>query len=114
MSTYDDAIEKEIAAWPGASVTFGMRAKHREAVIAFDGQTRFVVFPSSPGDAYRGAKNKIADVRQALEELGAVRAPRLKNFGPKRERNQGVRRDMNIEPAPVRPDPWAPLRRIAQ
>lgn len=65
------AIEREVAQWPGVTLRFGNRRKHREAVLMYQDRERFVMYCSSPSDSRRGMKIKIAEVRRVLKELGA-------------------------------------------
>lgn len=109
---YETWTRNEVALWSGASVTFGKRAKHREAVISYKGESRFVIFPDSPSDSARGVRNHIACVRRELLRLGAVRAVRRESAALKRpRRGGGYRREVRVgDPAPVIPDPWRALR----
>jgi hypothetical protein len=111
---YEERTKAEVAEWPGAAVTFGHRAKHREATLSFRGESRFVIMPTSPSDGARGLQNHIAAVRRELRSLGASRAAEERQARPRRHRNPGARqRPMTpCEPAPVRPDPWEALRKL--
>ena len=101
--------------WTGASVSFGMRSKHCEAVVAFGDQARFVIYPSSPSHNGRALYNHVADVRHVLVELGAERSSVPKSSRPKSKRNPGVAmRDIGVgEPAPAMRDPWEVLQELA-
>lgn len=51
---------------------------HRRLVIRYAGKARALIFPTSTGDAFRGARNFRSDLRRALNALGVpkpVRAP---------------------------------------
>jgi hypothetical protein len=112
---YERWTRDEVAEWPGAAVEFRKRAKHREAVLTFGEQERFVIFPDSPSDSVRGVYNHVGTVRRELIGMGAVRKERAKATA-KRERNPGAAlRDLDVgEPAPVRPDPWEALQELAE
>ncbi len=111
MSEFEDWAREEVEQWPGVTVRFSKRAKHRQAILCFNGQERFAVYPDTPGDNVRAVRNHVTDIRKTLLEMGAVRQPRKKAIGPKRQRNPGAaqRTNGNGERAPVRPDPWAAL-----
>lgn len=113
VADYEQLTREEVAEWPGVTVTFRQRAKHREATLTFGEQSQFAIYPSTPGDGSRGALNHIAEVRKLLRLIGAVRNDRPKSDAPKRERNPGalLRDGPEGEPGPIMPDPWAPLRR---
>lgn len=112
---YESAIRSEVAAWPGVTVEFGRRSKHREVRFTFNGESRFHVFPDTPSDNYRGVRAKITDVRHLLKAMGAARIERQKSARPKRVRNPGAKqRERRHEAAPVIRDPWAALREVSQ
>lgn len=70
---YDDHVDRELAMWPGVTASRETRGKHLSLVLTYRGQSRFVVYPSSPGDSMRGVQNHLADVRFELRQLGAQR-----------------------------------------
>jgi len=70
---YNQAVEREVKFWPGVQANFSHRSKHSQVTFEFNGASRFVVLPSSPGDNYRGVRNKVCEVRRTLRHLGAVR-----------------------------------------
>lgn len=79
--TPQEAIEAELAQWPGVQVHYGHRAKHLQATFAFEGRTRFIVFPGSGSDSQRGALNTVRDMRRELTTLGAKRRERVEYGG---------------------------------
>lgn len=110
---YEQWSLDEVGQWPGASVTFEKRSKHRAAILSYQGKTRFVVYPDSPGDSRRGVHNHVAEVRQALTQLGASRTKTVRKAeARRRQRNEGAAlRQIKVgERAPVRPDPWEALK----
>lgn len=112
---YEQWTQDEVAEWPGASVSFEAGGKHNRAVLTFGDASRFVVYPSTPGDNTRGIYNKIGDVRRELAGMGAVRNKRVKSTREPSERNPGadMRQPVAGEPAPVMPDPWEALQALA-
>src|SRR5690606_17680836 len=74
----------ELANWPGVTWRREHRGKHLALVLAFDGVSRFVIYPTSPGDTYRGSLNHLRDVRAALSALGAKRVQPAKANRPRR------------------------------
>lgn len=112
---YEEGIAEEVAKWGGASVEFGMRSKHCEAVISVGDESMFVTFPSSPSDGKRGLLNCLTDVRNALRDLGAAPPAKVKaaprTTGP--QNNGREAREIAVgELASVRPEPFAPLARV--
>jgi hypothetical protein len=109
---YDDLQANELARWPGVSWSRQVRSKHYALVLTFDGVSRFVIYPSSPGDNQRGGLNHLRDIRQTLAAMGATRMAEPKSQQTRRTRNR-------TEPARVviveratggpRRDPWAAL-----
>ena len=67
-----EAIEREVAEWPGASVEFADGGKHPKAKIKFDGKMLAVPFSATSG-ASRIVHHTLADVRRTLRKLGAQR-----------------------------------------
>lgn len=114
---YDEQQEAELARWPGVTWGREVRGKHYALVLTFDGASRFVVYPSSPGDVMRGGLNHLTDARVALRAIGAVRTSQ-KRQGPKvarrRTRVEESFRLARLEPITGGPerDPWAELRTI--
>lgn len=111
---YETAIRNEIENWPGVSVTFGLRSKHGQAVLDYQGNSRFVVLPLSPSDSARGAKNSIADVRRECRALGASRLVSSSSAAPReyRKPTPKPRRDIMVERAPVKANPFDLLAQI--
>lgn len=70
---YDDAVTAELERWPGVTASRVCRSKHYALNLMYDGRTRFVIYPNSPGDTVRGVRNHLRDVRAALREIGARR-----------------------------------------
>jgi hypothetical protein len=70
----EQMIEAELERYPGVSwhLETRDRSKHKRIVLEFNGQSRFVVIPNSPGCA-RGLRNKIGDIRRELNRMGATR-----------------------------------------
>jgi hypothetical protein len=111
---YDDPADAELEQWPGVEAKRVVRGKHYALVLTFNGVSRFVIYPTSPGDT-RGALNHIQNIREVLREMGATRAVRRKSAAPKRKRNV-------VEIATVRPlepldagpsrDPWEALKGV--
>lgn len=108
---YEQAIEREVAEWPGVTVTFEEAGKHPRAVMTFGEASRFTPFPGTPSDSARGLDVKISEVRRMLREMGAVRNERPKSTRPPSERNPGadLRELPAGEPAPVVANPWERL-----
>lgn len=70
---YREAIQRELARWPGVRAVFSRRSKHRQVVLNYEERSRFVVYPVTPSDNRCGLRNSIQDVRQALRLLGAIK-----------------------------------------
>jgi hypothetical protein len=85
---YDEALEAELARWPGVTWRREVRSKHYALVLDFGGLTRFHIYPSTPGDTTRGPLNQVRDLRAMLKGMGAVRLAEPKATGPKRQRNR--------------------------
>lgn len=111
---YELAIEREVAEWPGVTVTFEEAGKHPRAIFTFGGIGRFTPFPGTPSDSAKGVTIKLSEVRRLLREMGAVRNERAKSDRPKPDRNPGadLREMPSSGPAPVVPDPWATLNGV--
>lgn len=109
---YEQHQEAELARWPGVTYSRQVRAKHYALVLTFGGVSRFVTYPTSPGDTTRGALNHLRDVRKACAELGATRLRSVKATGAKRQRNRTEPARLNlgerVTGGPCR-DPWAAL-----
>lgn len=110
---YDDPTERELARWPGVEFHRDVRGKHYALVLTFRGQSRFVVYPSSPSDSGRGALNHLTNVRAELRALGAQRIAPTKAERKRRARQPDrlviVMRDHpDPDEGPLR-DPWAAL-----
>lgn len=69
---YAEAISREVEKHPGVAVEFSSRSKHKQAILTFEGRSRFVMLPSSPGKSHRGINNQLRDVRRELRNLGAI------------------------------------------
>ena len=83
---FDNHQEAELARWPGVTWTRTVRAKHYALVLTFGGVSRFVIYPTSPSDAYRGALNHVRDIRHTLTAMGATRTQERAASGPRRVR----------------------------
>ncbi len=68
-----NATEKELADWPGVTLTEEDGGKHTKATLHFAGQSRMVIVAKTPSDA-RALPNHLAVVRRELRALGAERA----------------------------------------
>lgn len=110
----DDAAEAELARWPDVTWSRSVRGKHYQLVLAFQGQTRFVIYSATPSDSFRGAENHLRDLRGQLRLLGAERVVVAKTAaGARRKRNVTQPARMVIQardPGRVDQDPWAALR----
>lgn len=117
-TSYDQAVDAELERWPGVSWHREVRSKHYALVLTVGNLSRFVIYPASPSDSIRGAKNHLANVRQTLREMGAVRTEEVKVANERRRRARPVER--TALPAPTAPlagssptrDPWAALSTI--
>lgn len=78
------ATEKEIADWPGVTMTQEADGKHSKIVLHYGSQSRLVVVAKTPGD-FRALPNHLATVRRELRALGAEKA-RVIVGKPKAER----------------------------
>lgn len=104
---YEDAIRREVGAWPGAAVDFSMRSRHAQAVLTYGNGSRFVVLPGTPGDSRRGALNSLADVRRELTRLGAARQSSSRSTRSRKPTPRVHREALrHIEPAPRRGNPF--------
>ena len=81
---YDDAVEAELAQWPGVQYRRENRGKHNALVLQVGEVSRFVVYPTSPSDSRRGQQNHLGDVHRTLAALGARRAMEPKAQAPRR------------------------------
>jgi hypothetical protein len=109
---YERAIVNELEYWPKTKVEFSLRSKHRQAVLHFEGNKRFVTIPSTSAHK-RGPANAVGDVRRELISLGAERLPRKPSVGKRARKVIGTQRPDRvkvIERAPVKPDPFAVLQ----
>jgi len=71
-TAHDAARERELRRWPGVTVErIEDCHRHRHVVLAYGGQTRFVVCPRTTGDAIHGPKRHTRDIRRVCAELGA-------------------------------------------
>lgn len=86
--SFHDAQEAELARWPGVTWVRRFRSKHFALVLTFDGVSRYVTYPTSPGDNVRGAMNHVRDIRAVLKALGAERESEHRSQAPKRQRNR--------------------------
>jgi hypothetical protein len=68
-----EAIEAEVAEWPGVKVQFVEGSKHPRAKLAFEGKFLSVTFSGTPSDR-RSTLNTLSDLRRSLRTLGAERA----------------------------------------
>jgi len=85
---YDGIVDTELAKWPGVAWSRQPRGKHQALVLEFGGVSRFVIYPTTPGDSGRGALNHLQNVRGVLKELGAVREAVPKAKRPHRRQNR--------------------------
>ena len=69
---YEKVMTQETAKYPGLSVSFEHRGKHKAAVFAIEDKTRRVFYPASPSDSRTGTLNKLQDVRRVLREMGVL------------------------------------------
>lgn len=113
---YDPPVEAELERWPGVAWRREVRGKHYALILSYAGISRFVIYPTSPGDTVRGPLNHLANVRQALRAMGAVRVEAAKAAPTdRRRRTRPADRPANLSPSepqrgasPTR-DPWAVL-----
>lgn len=113
-TVYDDPTDAELARWPGVTWARQVRGKHYALILTFNGVSRFVTYPGTPGDSTRGVLNHLADVRAALRYLGATRTPEPRAASPRRARNRTdapVRITERATGGPKR-DPWEALRTL--
>lgn len=108
---YELAIQREVAEWPGVTLSFEEAGKHPRAVLTFGETSRFTPFPGTPSDSGRGLDIKVTEVRRMLREMGAVRNERAKSTRAPSERNPGadLREMPSSGPAPVVANPWEAL-----
>lgn len=85
---YDEHQEAELAKWPGVEWSRQVRGKHYALVLSFNGRSRFVIYPTSPGDSIRGMLNHLTDVRATLRFIGAERLEEQVSAKPRRQRNR--------------------------
>lgn len=114
-----EAANAEIASWPGVSVAFGTRSKHRAATFMFRGVSRFVTYSTSPGTSWNGVRDFLADVRATLLFLGAERVEAKRSVRPpKRRRGSDRRASLGRRGEPLKHDPsrdpWAPLAALLE
>lgn len=69
----EDAIEKEVAHWPGVTVEFTNGGKHPKAKFWFDGNMLARPYPGTPSDSAFGLHNCLGDMRRVMKQLGATR-----------------------------------------
>jgi hypothetical protein len=105
----EEAIEREVAEWPGASVTFAPGGKHPKAKLKVGEMMLAVSYSSTPSD-YRTILNAVGDVRRTLRKLGATRtAPdptREEDEAPYRKANDGaVMRPVPVQGEKAKPKP---------
>ena len=105
---YHNDQDVELAQWPGVTWRREHRGKHLALVLEFDGVSRFVIYPTSPGDAYRGGLNHLRDIRAALTALGAKRA-RLQRAAERRRLSSRPRRLSRCRPARSGKAAWAAI-----
>lgn len=85
---YEDAQRAELARWPGVVASHEIRGKHFALVLRFGEVSRFVIYPSTPGDSGRGALNHVREIRHTLAGLGATRIETVKATAPRRRRQR--------------------------
>lgn len=112
---YDSAQDRELSRWPGVTWSRESAGKHMKLVVEFEGQSRFIVFPTSPSDSARGALNHVKNIRQTLKEMGAEPVPSVPVSGIRRTPNPTTPRRFKLgerpQGGPSR-DPWEPLRNL--
>lgn len=117
---YERVILDELRFWPGVSASFSHRSKHRQVAFRLGDASRFIIIPDSPSDSQRGHLNSVADARKELRLLGARRAEKgggAQNVGAARKprstkRTRRPEREMRIDLAPVKPNPFDVLARL--
>lgn len=110
---YERVILDELRSWPGVVASFSHRSKHRQVTFSLGDRSRFIIIPDTPGDSQRGHLNSIADARKELRALGARRSlkePVAHPRAPKRRNRPD--REMRIERAPVKPNPFDVLASV--
>lgn len=70
---YEDAIEREVAEWPGVTVEFVAGAKHPKAKFTYEGKMLSHGYASTPGDSSFGVHQMLGDMRRVMRKLGATR-----------------------------------------
>lgn len=112
---YDSAQDRELARWPGVTWSREIAGKHLKLVVEFEGQSRFIVFPTSPSDSTRGPLNHVQNIRQTLKEMGAETVPQVAAQSLRRTPNPTTPRRFRLgerpQGGPSR-DPWEPLRSL--
>jgi hypothetical protein len=108
---YEDLQDAELARWPGISWTRETRSKHNAIVLTFNGLSRFVTYPCTPGDTIRGGLNHVRDLRHAAYEIGARRLKEERSAQPRRKRNRTEAKGFGLLPCITRlsHDPFAKL-----
>jgi hypothetical protein len=96
---YDASQEAELARWPGVTWHREHRGKHCALVLQFADQSRFVIYPATPGDSRRGALNHLRDIRSVLCEIGASREAEARRSQVQTRRHKPSHR---IEPIRIR------------
>lgn len=114
---YDAAQRAELARWPGVTATHEVRGKHLAVVLSFDGRSRFVIYPTTPGDTARGADMHVRDLRRELSAIGATRSEVIKAIQRRRRQPPRHARPPTIHLGPfsetrLSHDPFAALASI--
>jgi hypothetical protein len=67
-------VDRELEKWSGVEAYREFPGnKHNRLIITYGDQSRFVIYPSSPGKCRKAILNHLQDVRRVLRELGAQR-----------------------------------------
>lgn len=108
----DDAVDLELAKWPGVTWSRSVRGKHYQLVLTYRGNSRFVIYAATPSDGVHGLQNHLTDVRAELRALGAQKTPTVKATTQRRKRNVTEPSRLTLvkrKPAKLERDPWAAL-----
>ena len=72
---YVEAMQREVENWPGMTYSLTTSSRHNRVWLTYGGRSRLATYPKTGSDR-RGPLNHAADVRRALNDLGAQRARR--------------------------------------
>lgn len=73
VSEIEEAIEREVAEWPGAGVSFAQGGKHRKAKLTY-GELIVARAYTSSNARSTAIRATLGDIRRALKSMGAERA----------------------------------------